>query len=69
LLLAAYRGDAEAAGIATRLEHLGETHERAEDAPTADTGPLRGLIEPHVSALEAAAAAAHRLDEARHAVA
>jgi multidrug resistance protein MdtO len=70
LLLAAHRGDAEAAGIAGRLERLGDaTVVRADVAPTAAAGPLRALIEPHVAALEAAAAAAHRLDEAPHAVA
>jgi multidrug resistance protein MdtO len=70
LLLAAHRGDAAAAGIARRLEHLGDaTVAPADVTPSADAGPLRALIESHVSALEAAAAAAHRLDEAPHAVA
>jgi hypothetical protein len=70
LLLATHRGDAEVAGIATRLEHLGDaTGVPADVAPTADTGPLRALIEPHVTKLEAAAAAARRLEEATHAMA
>jgi multidrug resistance protein MdtO len=70
LLLAAQRGDAEAADIARRLERLGDTTAaRADVAPIADAGPLRALIEPHLGALEAAAAAARRLDEAPHAVA
>jgi multidrug resistance protein MdtO len=70
LLLAAQRGDASVAGIARRLERLGDdTAARGDIAPTVDAGPLRALIEPHVSALEAAAAAARRLEEAPHAVA
>jgi multidrug resistance protein MdtO len=68
LLLAAHRGDAEA-DIARRLERLGDaTLVRADAASVPNSGALHALLE-HISALEAAAAAARRLDEGTHAVA
>ena len=70
LLLSARSGDAAAAEVAGRLERLADASAVAS-APAAghDTSPLDAIMEPHLAALEATAAAVHRLDGGAHAVA
>jgi len=70
LLLSARSGDAAAAEVAGRLERLSDAGATpSAQAAGHDTSPLDAIIEPHLAALEATAAAVHRLDGGAHAVA
>jgi len=70
LLLAAQRGDGASATVARGLEQLGDAGAPVPGRPAgADPDPLRSLLEPHLAALEATAAAAERMEKAGHALA